>query len=48
MHPYNNNNNKDQIQGSAQDEWTQAQKAQNNEFVESGLENWTKMSWTVR
>ena len=22
-------------------------KAQNNEFVESGLENWVKMSWTT-
>ena len=27
--------------------WTQAQQAQNNEFVESGLENWAKMSWTT-
>ena len=25
--------------------WTQAQQVQNNEFVESGLENWVKMSW---
>ena len=30
---------------SPNDGWTQAQKAQNNEFVESGLENWDKMSW---
>ena len=22
-------------------------KTQNNEFVESGLENWAKMSWTT-
>ena len=29
------------------DRWTQAQKAQNNEFVENGLENWTVMSWTT-
>ena len=29
------------------DGWTQAQKAQNNEFVESGLENQAKMSWTT-
>ena len=27
------------------DEWTQAQQAQNNEFVESELKNWTKMIW---
>ena len=27
------------------DGWTQAQQAQNNEFVESGLKNWAKMSW---
>ena len=27
--------------------WTQAQKAQNNEFVESGLKNWVKMGWTT-
>ena len=26
--------------------WTEAQKAQNNEFVESGLENWTLMNQT--
>ena len=39
---------KDQFWGSAQEEGTQAQKAQNNEFVESGLENWTEMSWTKR
>ena len=25
--------------------WTQTQKAQNNEFVESGLENQARMSW---
>ena len=30
---------------SPSDGWTQAQKTQNNEFVESGLENWTRMSW---
>ena len=30
---------------SPDDGWTLAQKAQNNEFVESGLENWVKMSW---
>ena len=28
---------KDQIWNPTQDEWIQAQKAQNNEFVESGL-----------
>ena len=27
--------------------WTQAQKGQNNEFVESGLENQAKMSQTI-
>ena len=27
------------------DGWTQAQQAQNNEFVESELKNWTKMIW---
>ena len=27
--------------------WTQAQKSQYNEFVESGLENWALMSWTT-
>ena len=27
------------------DEQTQAQKAQNNKFVESELENWARMSW---
>ena len=32
---------------SPKDGWTQAQKSQNNEFVESKLENWTKMSWTT-
>ena len=32
---------------SLKDGWTQAQKAQNNEFVESELENWVKMSWTT-
>ena len=32
---------------SPKDGWTQAQKTQNNEFVESGLENWAKMSWTT-
>ena len=26
------------------DGWIQSQKDQNNEFVESGLENWAKMS----
>ena len=25
--------------------WTWAQKTQNNEFVESGLENWVKADW---
>jgi len=29
---------------SPNDGWTQAQKVQNNEFVESGLKNYTKMS----
>ena len=29
------------------DGWTQAQKTQNNEFVESGLENWALTSWTT-
>ena len=28
--------------------WTKAQKAQNNEFVESGLENWTLVNQTTR
>ena len=32
---------------SPKDGWIQAQKAQNNEFIESGLENWVKMSWTT-
>ena len=32
---------------SPKDGWTQAQKAQNNEFVESGLENWALTSWTT-
>ena len=27
------------------DRWTQAQKTQNNEFIESRLENRAKMSW---
>ena len=39
---------KDQFQGSAQEEGTQAQKAQNNEFLENELENWVEMSWTKR
>ena len=38
---------KDQIRGSVQDEWTQAQKAQNNEFVESGSKNQAIMNWTM-
>ena len=38
---------KDQNWEAAQDEWTQAQKTQNNEFVESGLENQVRMSWTA-
>ena len=38
---------KDQICGSVQDEWTQAQKVQNNEFVESGSKNQTLMNWTT-
>ena len=25
---------------SPKDEWTSAQKSQNNEFIEGGLENW--------
>ena len=33
----NNDNCKDQIWGLAEDKWTEAQKTQNNEFVESGL-----------
>ena len=32
---------------SVQDEWTLAQKVQNNEFIESGLENWALMSYTT-
>ena len=32
---------------SPKEGWTQAQKAQNNEFVKSELKNWTKMSWTT-
>ena len=28
------------------DRWTQAQKAQNNEFVENGLENWALVDQT--
>ena len=27
--------------------WTWAQETQNNEFVESGLENWVKVGWTA-
>ena len=27
-------------------EWTKAQKAQNNEFVENGLENWVLVDQT--
>ena len=38
---------KDQICGSIQDERTQAQKAQNNEFVESGSKNQALMNWTT-
>ena len=39
---------KDQIWvSSPKDGWTQVQKSQNNKFVESKLENWTKMSWTT-
>ena len=30
---------------SPNDGWTQTQKAQNNEFIETGLENWAKISW---
>ena len=30
---------------SPNDGWTKAQKTQNNEFVDNGLENWIKMSW---
>ena len=33
---------------SPTDEWTQAQKAQNNEFVENGLENWVLMNQRFR
>ena len=41
-----NNTCKDQIWfPSPKDGWTQAQKAQNNEFVENELENWVEMSW---
>ena len=29
------------------DGWTWAQKVQNNEFIESELENWAKMKWTT-
>ena len=32
---------------SPKDGWTQTQKTQNNEFVESSLENWVKMGWTT-
>ena len=28
--------------------WTQAKKTQNNELIESGLENWAKMNWTTK
>ena len=38
---------KDQIRDSVQDEWTQAQKAQNNEFVESKLKNQVLMNLTT-
>ena len=39
---------KDQIWvSSPKGGWTQVQKSQNNKFVESKLENWTKMSWTT-
>ena len=41
-------NCKDQIWvPKPKDGWTYAQKIQNNEFVESWLENWAKMSWTT-
>ena len=44
----NNRHYKDRIWiPSPRDGWTQAQKTQNNEFVESVLENWAKMSWTT-
>ena len=43
-----NNNCKDRIWIlGPTDGWTQAQQTQNNEFVESELENWAKMSWTT-
>ena len=32
---------------SPKDEWTKTQKAQNNEFVESGLENWALVNQTT-
>ena len=30
------------------DGWTQTQQAQNNEFVESEMENWAKISCTTK
>ena len=45
---YKKKNCKDQIWiPSPKNGWTQAQKAQNNEFVENKLENWVNMSWTT-
>ena len=44
----NNNNCKDQIWlPNPKGGWTQAQKAQYNEFVESELENWDLMNQTI-
>ena len=33
---------------SPKDGWTQTQKTQNNELIESGLENWAKMNWKTK
>ena len=42
-----NNCCKDQIWiPSLTDRWTETQKAQNNEFVDNGLENWAPMNQT--
>ena len=32
---------------SPNDGWTETQQAENNKFVENGLEYWAKMSWTT-
>ena len=44
--PTNGTNYKDRVWiPYPKDEQAHAQKAQNNKFVKSGLENWARMSW---